>query len=155
MLTALRYYAVGGFQDVIGAGHGVHKSTVSRCIHRVSQAICRHDNEYIRFPHTAEERREVMGKYYKLCGFPRVLGAVDGTLIHIKGPATAEHIYVCRKGYHALNIQVVCDSELVFRDVVVKYAGGAHDSFIWNRCSLAEKFRNGEFGDAWLLGDSG
>ena len=42
VMIALRFYAVGGFQDPLGQGHGLHKSTVSRCIYRVSAAICSH-----------------------------------------------------------------------------------------------------------------
>ena len=39
ILVVLRYYAVGGFHDPLGQGHGIHKSTISRCIARVSAAI--------------------------------------------------------------------------------------------------------------------
>lgn len=42
-------------------------------------------------------------------GFPNVLGAVDGTLIRIQSPKEHEDDYFCRKGYHALNVQVCMD----------------------------------------------
>ena len=43
---------------------------------------------------------------------PNVLGAVDGTLIKILAPSKNEQSYVCRKGFHALNVQAVADSSL-------------------------------------------
>ena len=39
-------------------------------------------------------------------------GAVDGTLIPIKGPSEDEHLYIGRKGFHCLNVQVICDHTL-------------------------------------------
>ena len=48
-----------------------------------------------------------------LCGLPRVIGAVDGTLIQIKAPVDDEHLFVCRKGFHAMTVQVVVDSDLM------------------------------------------
>jgi hypothetical protein len=33
----------------------------------------------------------------------------DYTLISIKAPTIDEHLYICKKGRHALNIQCVCD----------------------------------------------
>jgi hypothetical protein len=40
------------------------------------------------------------------------VGAVDGTLIPIQGPSQDEAAYVCRKGFHALNVQAVVDAEM-------------------------------------------
>lgn len=130
VLTALRFYAVGGFQDPLGQGHGLHKSTVSRCISRVSMALCQHTHQYINLPAGVDAMREIHQKFYALCGLPRVLGAVDGTLIPIKGPVHDEHLFICRKGYHALNVQVIADCDLIIRDAVIRYPGSAHDSYL-------------------------
>ena len=43
-----------------------------------------------------------MADFYSIAGFPRVIGAIDGSLIAIKGPDNEEHLYVCHKGFHAL-----------------------------------------------------
>jgi hypothetical protein len=39
-------------------------------------------------------------------------------------------------------------------NVVVKYSGRVHDSFIWNNCGLKLYFNNNNI-NGWLLGDSG
>lgn len=52
-------------------------------------------------------------EFHEIAGFPRVIGAIDGTLIGIKKAAIdQEAVYVCRKGYHAINVQAICDAKL-------------------------------------------
>ena len=85
--------------------------SVSRCVHRVSAALARRVGGYIKFPTTDAEMRNVKENFFQVAGFPNVLGAIDGTLVPIKGPSADEHLYICRKGYHALNIQGISDAD--------------------------------------------
>lgn len=87
--------------------------------------------------------------------FPNVLGSIDGTLIPIKRPSQDEHLYVSRKGSHAINTQVVCDANLVITNIVAKWPGSTHDSFVWNTCNLQNAFERNAIGSGWILGDSG
>ena len=84
--------------------------------------------------------------------FPNVLGCIDGTLVQIKAPSYREDMYVCRKGYHALNIQGVCDSRKRFINLIVKWPGSTHDAFMWNESSLHVFLRNNQQ-NGYLLGD--
>lgn len=43
-----------------------------------------------------------MADFYSIAGFPRVIGAIDGSLVAIRGPDEEEHFYVCHKGFHAM-----------------------------------------------------
>lgn len=46
-------------------------------------------------------------------GFPNVVGAIDGTLVHIQGmTGDEEPTFICRKGFHAINIQAVAVANL-------------------------------------------
>ena len=63
-------------------------------------------------------------------------------------------MYVCRKGYHAINIQVVCDSDLNLLNIVAKWPGLTHDSFLLNSRELYTLLVNMGI-SGWLLGDSG
>ena len=98
-----------------------------------------------------------MFNLYDIKEFPLVLGAVDGTLIPIKAPSVDEHLYVCRKGFHALDVQGVCDANNLFTNIVAHYAGSTHDAHIWNNCKLhvSEAFESGVIKNGWLLVDSG
>ncbi|XP_052248750.1 putative nuclease HARBI1 isoform X1 [Dreissena polymorpha] len=91
--------------------------------------------------------------FYRRCRIPNVLGAVDGTLVPILGPSENEEAYICRKGFHAINVQAVCDSRMNFIDVVAKWPGSQHDASIFNTCGLKEHLERTHAGI--LLGDSG
>jgi hypothetical protein len=41
-----------------------------------------------------------------------VIGVIDGTLILIIAPKDNEADFVCRKGFHAINVQAVADDYL-------------------------------------------
>ena len=110
IVIALRYYGTGSLQAVTDV-HGVGKMSVSRCVHSVSAALARRVNNYISCPTTDAAIRTVKDTFFHVAGFPNVLGAIDGTLVPIKGPSVDEHLYVCRKGYHALNVQGVAETD--------------------------------------------
>ena len=155
ILTALRFYASGSFQNVIADAHNIHISSVSRCINRVSRALSQRINNYITFPSEEQGRISVKQGFYERANFPNVLGAIDGSLIPIKKPTVDEHLFVSRKGFHAINIQAICDAKYKFTSAVVRFPGGTHDSYIWHNSSISTKIENGEMGTGWLLGDSG
>ncbi|XP_064645136.1 putative nuclease HARBI1 [Lineus longissimus] len=86
--------------------------------------------------------------------FPRVIGAIDGTHCRIKKPSINENVYVNRKGFHSINVMLVCDWNMIINNCVAKYPGGSHDAFILHSSALGQAFeRNPPNG--WLLGDSG
>ena len=61
-----------------------------------------------------------MADFYKTAGMPWVIGAVDGSLIHIKAPHDQEHLFVCHKSFHAMNTMAVCNAQLSFTNYVDK-----------------------------------
>ena len=154
LFCALRFYATGTFQTVIGDSIGIHRSSVSRIVTRVTTAICRLQNNHIKFPVVDADIGRNKQKFYEIAQFPRVIGAIDGTLINIKRPKENENLFISRKG-PSLNVLAICDSDLLFTYAVAKFPGATDDSFIWNYCHLQEKFESGDFGNSLLLGDRG
>ena len=64
-------------------------------------------------PSTNEELREAKEGFHIIANFPNVVGTIDGTLIPMQGMTSDdEPRFVCRKGFHAINVQAVVDSEL-------------------------------------------
>ena len=47
-----------------------------------------------------------------IAALPNVIGAIDGTLIPIIVPKDNEADFVCRKGFHVINVQDVADDSL-------------------------------------------
>ena len=157
VLCALRFYAGGAFQKDTGDLHGISQSSVSKFINKVSAALCARANKHIVFPSNVIDIRRQMMAFHAIDAFPNVLGCIDGTQIAIMTPSTNEKIYVCRKGYHSINVQVVCGANMEFLNVVARWPGSTHDSFIWNDSQVStvlnDRYENGQSG--WLLGDSG
>ena len=65
-LTALRFYATGAFQELVGDSQGIHKSTVSRIISRVSSVLAKKLPKYVQFPVDDEELKSTMDAFYSL-----------------------------------------------------------------------------------------
>jgi len=67
-----------------------------------------YDNCYCSFP-TGRRLLDTKVGFVQKAGLPNVIGAADGTFIPIMAPMTNPDIYVCRKGFHAINVQAVVD----------------------------------------------
>ena len=112
VLITLRFLASGSFLEVIGDTFGSYdKSTVSRVVRRVTQALAAKVNDFIKFPATRAERNEIKQGMFKVGGFPCTIGCIDGTHVRIKSPSQNESDYVNRKGFHSINVQAICNHE--------------------------------------------
>ena len=97
------------------------------------------------------EIEQAKQRFYRLQQFPNVIGAIDCTHIPIKAPNEDKHVYVNRKQYHSLNVQVVASADNVILSYCARFPGSTHDSFIWANSDLSRRFENGEFGNSYLL----
>lgn len=94
-----------------------------------------------------------------MCGFPGIIGLVDGSHIKITSPpANVEFVYYCRKGGHSKNVQIVCGPDLLIFSINARFGGTAHDAYVWRSSNvknhLESVYESGKR-DFWLLGDSG
>lgn len=166
VVTALRFMASGSYQLDIGhnINSAISQSSVSRCIANVTKALNQPEilNQWIKCPSTLEEVKCVRDGFWQKYRFPGIIECIDCTHVAIVAPPTyhpefPEHIYVNRKGYHSINVQLICDSNMKIIHVNAKYAGSTHDSYIWNNCNflpvLKELHNRGH--TFYLLGDSG
>ena len=97
-----------------------------------------------------------MADFYQIAGFVRVTGAIiDGCLIPIRGPDRDERLYVCHKGFHAINAMAVCDEHLSFTNFVCTWHGSVHDSAVFNASNLHVNMEGWGGRNGWPLGDRG
>jgi hypothetical protein len=156
LLTTLRLYASAGHLQLVADFMGIHLSTASRCVAKVSAALARLAPNFIKMPQTDQERAEVQNDFFEIARFPRVLGAIDCTHIRIQslGGRDAE-IFRNRKGYFSINVQTICNAKLEILDIVARWPGSSHDSTIFNNSRIRARFENNEFDNHILLGDGG
>lgn len=95
-----------------------------------------------------------MEGFRKRCGFPGVVGAIDGTHIPIPAPKSEHRVsYINRHGTASMVMQVVVDYQLRFRDVCTGWPGSVHDARVYRNSPIAGMVE--DLPDEYhLLGDS-
>jgi len=100
------------------------------------------------------EMREI-AQSFEDGGMPGTIGAIDGTFIKIKAPSVDPESYNCRKKFYALQLQIVCDNNMVLTDVLAGWPGSVHDSRVLRNSSLFATSGNKFPGDYHIIGDGG
>ena len=86
--------------------------------------------------------------------FPNIIACVDGTHIKIIAPSHNEWEYVNRKGFHSINVQLMCDVKLCIVNCVVRWPGSTHDARILRESNIYEHMEQNHDSHV-ILGDSG
>lgn len=63
-----------------------------------------------------------------------------------------EFIHLNRKHIHSINVQDICDPDMVLINVVAQCPGSTHDSFILEHSRAGSRLQVGAVCDGWLLG---
>lgn len=71
-----------------------------------------------------------MVDFPRIAAFPDVIGSIDDIQIAIKTPSREEYVFVNRKKFHSINVMDVCNADLKFLDLIAKWPGTTHDSFV-------------------------
>ncbi|KAJ3661617.1 hypothetical protein Zmor_006005 [Zophobas morio] len=151
LLLALRFYATGSFLSVAGDFCGIHKSTASKTIKRVSRALASLRPAYIRMP-DYEEIFNIRQSFYNIARFPKCIGAIDCSHVKIQSPGgNNAELFRNRKQFFSINVQTISDADLKIRDIVARWP----DSHIFRNSVIRHTFEQGIFGDNVLVGDSG
>lgn len=81
------------------------RATALRAVRRVTGALFRKSHIYIQWP-SRDRAMSIMNGFEESSGFPKTIGAIDGTHIHIDAPKKNPADYVNRKGFHSIQLQV-------------------------------------------------
>ena len=105
LLVFLFHATQGANYHTISVLFGLGRSTVSKCIHDVSKKVILHMwATYIHLP-SPQEAVQNMHNWRLQIGIPRIVGAIDGTHIHIQRPCNHGEAYFNRKSFYSLNVQ--------------------------------------------------
>ena len=155
VLSALHMMAAGCMQSTTGNLMGISQSCQSKTLHTFLDALLPHRRNIVRFP---DDLIAVKRAFNELSGMPNIIGAVDGTHVHIKKPSGVPNpeIYYNRKSQTSINTQVVAGTDLRFYNVVARWAGSTHDSRIFRSCTLFNRIETEDLrGKSYPFGDKG
>ena len=94
--------------------HGISKASGCLLVQRVVNALCERLQNF-QFHTGRHELINIKAGFFKIAKFPNAVGIIDGTQIPIQGTSKDdEHLYVCRKEFHAINVQAVVDHDQAF-----------------------------------------
>ncbi|CAI6353303.1 unnamed protein product [Macrosiphum euphorbiae] len=111
LLIELRYYTTGAFQSVLGYHIQIHKSRhMYRIIKRLSTGIASLKPNYIQMEKTGTDRNFIHEDFYITFQF--------------------------LKGYFSINVQAICNSNLLLTNIVARWPGSVHDSTIFDNSLL-------------------
>ncbi|XP_023945745.1 putative nuclease HARBI1 [Bicyclus anynana] len=148
LLLTLRFYALGSLVSV-GQFIGVSKSLANQIVRDVSCAITHLYSKYVCVNNTTD-------KFYKIARFPHVLGVIDCThiKIHITRVRRITEDYRNNTGSYSINVQAVCDANLMFMNIESKWPGSTDDATIFLNSVLKVQCERKVYGNKWLLGDN-
>lgn len=152
VLTTLGHLATGTFQRELADRSGMSQSTLSHIMPNVWDAIVGMAPRYILFPYAQAEQANIKMQFAAIAGFPNVIGAIDCTHVAIKAPSENEFVFVNQKHFHSVNVQIICDAHMFLTNVVARWPGSTHDSYILVNSSVGNRLQAGCVQDGWLLG---
>lgn len=106
ILIALKTLGSGSFQNSAKDNINVSQPTVSLTLTRFLEALLECTADYIYMPTSQQQLNKNKLDFYEVAELPNVVGAVDGTHIPIIAPKNIEHLFVNRKNFHSINVQV-------------------------------------------------
>lgn len=164
VLAALQFYGHGAYHKIVDLDQlmPMSRKSVLRCIRAVTNAIIKCLGHMIAFPSSNEQVQENKNEFLRKTDFPGCVGCVDGTHIGIISPPfDNQHsalLFYNTKGFHSINVQIVCDANFQILNINTRYAGSVQDSAIWQtsevRRLMKQRFENGDQ-TTWLVGDQG
>ncbi|XP_046617656.1 putative nuclease HARBI1 [Neodiprion virginianus] len=115
----------------------VGRATAVRAVRRVCHALFRRASRFIQWP-TGDGAIEVMRGFERASGFPKTIGAIDGTHIRINAPKQNPVDYINRKGFHSVQLQLVCDHKALITHCYAGNPGSVHDQRVLRLSEVAE-----------------
>ena len=134
-LMGLWYFGSSDTIERMADRFGVSLSTVIRCRDRLVHAINNNLRKFISWP-DQQTLQEQADQFSQRNGFPGIVGALDGCHIEIKEPGDHSKSYINRKGFASLQLQAVCNYNMLFTHVFLGYPGSCHDARVLRNSDL-------------------
>uniref|UniRef100_A0A3Q4HWY2 DDE Tnp4 domain-containing protein n=1 Tax=Neolamprologus brichardi TaxID=32507 RepID=A0A3Q4HWY2_NEOBR len=158
VITTLRYLATGKMQQCSSDDLGLSQSSISRVITQTLTALSQPNivTQFVSFPLDARTLHTHKRAFMDIAGFPGVVGVIDGTHVRIIAPSEDEAVFVNRRNFHSINVQIVFNAACKILDIVAKWPGSTRDARMLSESGIRQLFeRRYVPANCHLLGDSG
>ncbi|XP_050669933.1 uncharacterized protein LOC126968827 [Leptidea sinapis] len=139
---SLRYLATGDSFSSLESSYRVPKSSMSKFLPEVLDAIYEGLEEYIQIPKTTEEWISIERGYNNRWNFPGCCGALEGKHINIQQPEHTGSDFYNYKGYFSTVLLALVDSNYCFTFIEVGSQGRVNDNSIFNNSILKRKLES-------------
>ncbi|XP_072350726.1 putative nuclease HARBI1 [Scyliorhinus torazame] len=153
--VALNFYTTGSFQAASGLTNDITQYAIHCCIRDVTEVLYSKRNQFISFPMETESQAERALGFRAIADFPQVQGVLGCAHVALRAPYDHPGVYVNKKGFHSLKVQLVCDHQKRVMQVCSRFPGSAWHSAILEQSSVPPLFRPERQALGWLLGGSG
>ena len=158
LAITLRILAGGNYIDIMLA-YGVQESTIRRIFHDTCHALSRR-LRLKGFPTTIAGLQEIARRFQSsrksTNPLPGCVGALDGICVKIMKPKRHENpaLFYCRKGFYAVPVQALVDSDYIFRFCSATCTGATHDALAYSVSGLKREIDKGVLlGMFYIVGD--
>ncbi|XP_067899184.1 putative nuclease HARBI1 [Heterodontus francisci] len=130
--------------------YGVSQAVVHLCIKEVTSTLFKRASYQTNSDIQAE--RAVGSRV--IIGFPLVQGVIDCTHMSIKTLMDQPAAFINRKGFHSINMQLVCDHQKHFLQVCARFSGSSHNAYILQQFQAPQLFRPPARLRGWIFSDN-
>lgn len=135
-MVVLRRFGGNGNGNSLGRSSrlaGIGVGTVCSYTKRVMTAILSLENDMISWPDD-DERRAIAERFHRNYGLKGCVGIIDGTpIVFNQRPAVDGEVYWSRKSEYSMNVQLICDDQMLIRFHLVGWPGSCYDSTVFER----------------------
>ncbi|XP_067888770.1 putative nuclease HARBI1 [Heterodontus francisci] len=132
--VVLSFYTSGSFQGSTGDMYGDLQAAAHYCIKEVTNVLFQRVGDYVRYRTDPDSQAERAVRFGAIAGFFR-------RHVTIKSPTDQPATFINRKGFHSINIQLVCDYRKCFLQVCAHFSGSSHDTYIFQLSQVPQLFR--------------
>ncbi|XP_067859159.1 putative nuclease HARBI1 [Heptranchias perlo] len=152
---ALNVYATDSFQAAAGDISDIIQFVVHHCIREVTETLYTRRRTFISFPMDRVKQDERALGSAHIAGFPKVQGGIDRTCFALLVTYHQSGMFLNRKGFHAFNVQLICDLRQHIMQFCARFPGHSHASFIVRQSSVPPLFQPGCQVTGWQPGNKG
>ncbi|XP_060860280.1 uncharacterized protein LOC132937465 [Metopolophium dirhodum] len=141
--TTLRFLATGRSMQDLKYSVAISPQSLGQIIPETCTAICKVLwRDYLKFPNSEDEWKEISRKFETKWNFPHCLGAVDGKHVSIACPPKSSSFYYNYKGFFSLVLMAIVNANYEFILCDFGTNGRVSDGGVIENTNLYNKLKN-------------